>query len=100
MAEEEALNDDILSPNTLIAWERIQLSSLPTQFQSQSPVIVLSDPHGGEGNWSTPPAHKQHQTSVEKDERINHLLHQIARMNELLLASHHGVPMISKATST
>ncbi|KAI7745210.1 hypothetical protein M8C21_016631 [Ambrosia artemisiifolia] len=36
----------------------------------------------------------------EKDERINQLLHQIARMNELLLASHHGVPMISKATTT
>ncbi|KAI3820854.1 hypothetical protein L1987_08404 [Smallanthus sonchifolius] len=218
MAEEEELKDDILSPNTLIAWERIQLPSLPTQFQSQSqsPVIVLSDQHGGEGRWSTPPAHKEHQTSVvfpptnheglnfhhqcdvretysekaespspvssgrkpaamggavavkwwfldfkspgilscvwklfvtrggllrsfnfpligstallllfwfrlrprrrrksridtidellgvikEKDERINHLLHQIARMNELLLASHHGVPMISKATST
>ncbi|XP_076903640.1 uncharacterized protein LOC143558747 [Bidens hawaiensis] len=36
----------------------------------------------------------------EKDERIHQLLHQIARMNELLLASHHGVPMISKATSS
>ncbi|PWA37016.1 hypothetical protein CTI12_AA592670 [Artemisia annua] len=35
----------------------------------------------------------------EKDERIHQLLYQIARMNELLLASHHGVPMISKAAS-
>ncbi|XP_024971990.1 uncharacterized protein LOC112510872 [Cynara cardunculus var. scolymus] len=35
----------------------------------------------------------------EKDEKIHQLLHQIARMNELLLATHHGIPMISKATS-
>ncbi|CAH1442970.1 unnamed protein product [Lactuca virosa] len=36
----------------------------------------------------------------EKDEKINQLLHQIARMNELLLATHHGVPLISKAVSS
>ncbi|KAK9080423.1 hypothetical protein SSX86_000181 [Deinandra increscens subsp. villosa] len=210
MAEEEERIDDILHPNTLIAWERIQLPSLPTQFQSQSPVTVLSDPHGGERIWSTQLAHKHHRTSVvfpptdheglnlqhqfdevlekceerakpqvpvatelkpaaigapvevklgffrfrlpgilsciwncslrsfnlttigsivllflfclrfrlrrrrlraeavdellgvikEKDERIGHLLHQIARMNELLLASHHGVPLISKAAKS
>ncbi|KAI3685077.1 hypothetical protein L6452_34310 [Arctium lappa] len=35
----------------------------------------------------------------EKDEKIHQLLYQIARMNELLLATHHGIPMISKATS-
>ncbi|GKD60587.1 hypothetical protein Tco_1298096 [Tanacetum coccineum] len=35
----------------------------------------------------------------EKDERIQQLLYQIARMNELLLASHHGVPIRSKAAS-
>ncbi|KAF5796842.1 hypothetical protein HanRHA438_Chr08g0368721 [Helianthus annuus] len=35
----------------------------------------------------------------EKDERITHLLHQIARMNELLLATRHGVPITSKAAS-
>ncbi|KAF5807249.1 hypothetical protein HanRHA438_Chr05g0240801 [Helianthus annuus] len=209
MAEEEALKHDTLPPNTLIAWERIHLPSLPTQFQSQQPIISLQDPHGGDTPWSTPPPpHKDHHTAVvfpptnheglnlhhhvpethvetvkpsvpvvssevksapivrpiagpiwvkwwflrfkltgivsyvwnrlinfpmvgstvvvvlcywirrrrrrsrgeavdellgvikEKDERIHQLLHQIARMNELLLASHHGVPMISKATST
>ncbi|KAI7748500.1 hypothetical protein M8C21_012256, partial [Ambrosia artemisiifolia] len=31
--------------------------------------------------------------------RINHLLHQIARMNELLLATRHGVAITSKAVS-
>ncbi|KAL4559304.1 hypothetical protein LXL04_031442 [Taraxacum kok-saghyz] len=36
----------------------------------------------------------------EKDEKIHQLLHQIARMNELLLATHHGVPLISKAVSS
>ncbi|KAI3736831.1 hypothetical protein L2E82_26818 [Cichorium intybus] len=36
----------------------------------------------------------------EKDEKIHQLLHQIARMNELLLATHHGVPMVSKAVSS
>nr|XP_043607551.1 uncharacterized protein LOC122579440 [Erigeron canadensis]XP_043607552.1 uncharacterized protein LOC122579440 [Erigeron canadensis]XP_043607553.1 uncharacterized protein LOC122579440 [Erigeron canadensis] len=37
----------------------------------------------------------------EKDERIRCLLYQIARMNELLLATHHGVPpMIPKAATS
>ncbi|KAI3673391.1 hypothetical protein L6452_39509 [Arctium lappa] len=36
----------------------------------------------------------------EKDEKMQQLLHQIARMNELLLATHHGVPIISKAASS
>ncbi|KAL8244133.1 hypothetical protein R6Q59_010391 [Mikania micrantha] len=212
MAEEEQ-KPNILLSNTFIAWERIQLPSLPTHFQSKSPVIVLSDSQPAEGIWSTPPSDKDHRDSVvfppinheglnlhhqcdvretyderakppaqlstglkptpaaavkwrfsqfkltgilsgvwncfvirggllrsfnipligsvlllllfclrfrlrrrqrlrgeaidellgvikEKDERIHCLLHQIARLNELLLASHHGVPMISKATST
>ncbi|KAK1407325.1 hypothetical protein QVD17_38939 [Tagetes erecta] len=216
MAEEEEqqqLKYDIFHPNTLISWERIQLPSLPTQFQSQSSVIVLSDPNSGDGTWSTPPTsvvfppnnheglNLNHQFNVldthdekleqtkslqsvssevkpvvigrhvpvkwwwflqfklsdivsciwdltmvkrgllwcfkfpligstvvlllvylscrrrrrrlrgetvdgllgvikEKDERIHHLLQQIARLNEILLVSHHGVPMISKGSST
>ncbi|KAJ9568298.1 hypothetical protein OSB04_004264 [Centaurea solstitialis] len=36
----------------------------------------------------------------EKDERMRQLLYQIARMNELLLVTHHGVPITSKAESS
>ncbi|XP_071703677.1 uncharacterized protein [Rutidosis leptorrhynchoides] len=68
MAEEEQLQQSetgILFPNTLITWERFHLPSLPTQFHSQSPIILLSDPHLPESQRSTPPPHKiDHPTSV------------------------------------
>ncbi|KAI3504674.1 hypothetical protein L2E82_46613 [Cichorium intybus] len=213
MADDEELKAENLSPNTLIAWERIRLPSLVNQCQSQSPAIVLSDPHGGGGGWSTPTVGEDGRTSIifpptdheglnlhnhydvrdtynerpcpsspvlsglkpeamggcvavkwrvplfklpsivsyiwncslirggllrsfafplagsmvllilfylrfrlrrrlrreavnellsvikEKDERIHQLLYQIARMNELLLTTHHGVRMISKVAS-
>lgn len=76
MAEEEEqlqqLKSDILFPNTLITWERIHLPALPSQFHSQSPILLLSDPHLPDGQRSTPQPHKIDNRSSVVFPPINH----------------------------
>lgn len=80
--KEEIIKSEFLSPNTLIAWESIQLPSIPNQFHSHSPILLLSDPHEVKPLWSTQPVHKDHRNSdifpPTNHENLN-FLHQVEK---------------------